>query len=108
MITLCHPVDDLELVFLQAALNASEIPHFVVGYHFGSLYPGMQVLAYNERTIQVPDDYLEDALEVIEAVRSSYRPTSVNLTVKSKLRIFLEGLLLGWVIPAGTKKAPNP
>ena len=107
MITVCHPVDDLELVLLQAALNAAEIPHFVVGYHFGSLYPGMQIIAYNERTIRVPNDYVEEALEVIEEVRSSYSPAFENLTKQSKFRMILEGLFFGWVVPAGPKKSDH-
>jgi Putative prokaryotic signal transducing protein len=107
MITVCHPVDDLELVFLRAALEAAEIPHFVVGQHFGSLYPGMQVPSYNERSVRVPNGYLEAALKIVNEVRSSYSPTFEHLTTKSKLRILLEGLFLGWVIPAGTKKPSN-
>lgn len=41
MITICHPIDDMELLFIQMELEAEAIPHFVVGKHFGSLYPGM-------------------------------------------------------------------
>ena len=107
MITICHPVDDLELVFLRAALEAADVPYFVVGQHFGSLYPGMQIPSYNERSVRVPPGYAEKALKVIEQVRSSYSPTFERLTTKSKLRILIEGLLLGWVIPAGTKKPSN-
>lgn len=47
MITICHPVDDLELLLLRAALDAAGIPFFVAGENFGSLYPGLQIPAYN-------------------------------------------------------------
>jgi hypothetical protein len=107
MITICHPVDDLELLFLRSALQAADIPHFVVGDHFGSLYPGMQIPSYNERSIRVPDGYVEEGLKVIEEVRATYAPVSVRLTSKSKLRMLLEGLWLGWVMPGGTKKPSN-
>lgn len=107
MITICHPVDDLEFIFLVAALEAAEIPHFVVGQHFGSLHPGMQMPWFNERSIQVPAGYRSDAMEVVQDVRSSYSPTFENLAIKSKFRILLEALLFAWVIPCGSKKPSN-
>jgi len=107
MITICHPVDDLELLLLRSALQAAGIPHFVVGEHFGSLYPGMQIPSYNERSVRVPASYVEDALKVIKEVRATYTPVSERLTAKSKLRMFLEGLWLGWVMPGGAKKPSN-
>jgi len=104
MVTVCHPVDDIELLFLRSALEAVDIPYFVIGQHFGSLYPGIQIPAYNERTIRVPPAYKVKALEVIAEVRSTYEPACVNLTVESKFRMFVESML-GWVIPAGTKRS---
>jgi hypothetical protein len=107
MITICHPVDDMELLFIRMELKAAEIPYFVVGQHFGSLYPGMQMPSFNERSIRVPTTNLNAALEVIQHVRSYYSPAFENLAVKSKLRILFEALLFGWVIPAGDKKPSN-
>lgn len=104
MITLCHPVDDMELLFMRMELEAMAIPHFVVGQNFGSLYPGMQMPWYNERSIRVPAARVSEALEVIQHVRSYYSPAFENLAMESKLRIFFETLLFGWVIPAGNKK----
>lgn len=104
MITLCHPVDDMELLFIRMELEAAEIPFFVVGQHFGSLYPGMQMPWYNERSVLVPTSYVEQAQEVIQHIRAYYSPTFENLDNGSKLRIIFEALLLGWVIPAGNKK----
>jgi hypothetical protein len=108
MITICHPVDDLELQFIQLELEAADIPHFVVGQYFGGLYPGMQMPWYNERSVQVPDICLDDALEVVQHVRSYYSPTFENLALKSKFRILLEMLLFGWMMPAGSRKSSGP
>jgi len=108
MITICHPVDDMELQFIRLELEAADIPHFVVGQYFGSMYPGMQMPWYNERSVRVPTTCLNEALEVIQHVRSYYSPTFGNLVIKSKLRILLEALLFGWLIPAGSKKPSNP
>lgn len=104
MITICHPVDDLELLLFRMALQAEGIPHLVVGDHFGSLYPGMQIPSFNERSVRVPADYIKDALKVLDKLRATYRPTSDNLTTRSKIRMLLEGLFLGWVMPGGRKK----
>ena len=104
MITVCHPVDDLELIIIRMELEAEEIPCFVLGEHFGSLYPGVQIPWYNERSIQVPAANARAAAEVIQRVRTYYEPSSIKLSTKSKLRIFCEALLCGWAIPAGRKK----
>ena len=104
MVTICHPVDDMELLFIRMELEAAAIPFFVVGQHFGSLYPGMQMPSYNERSIRVHASFLDEALEVIQHVRSYYSPTFADLDTKSKFRILFEALFLGWVILAGSKK----
>ncbi len=104
MITICHPVDDLELLLLRAALDAAGIPFFVAGENFGSLYPGLQIPAYNERRVQVPAGFAGAALEVVAQLRASYAPTFATLTTRSKLRMLLEALWFGWVMPVGSKR----
>ena len=104
MITICHPVDDMELLFIRMELEAAAIPHFIIGQYFGSLYPGMQMPCYNERSIQVSATQLNEAIEVVQHVRSYYSPAYENLAMESKLRILFETLLFGWVIPAGNKR----
>lgn len=107
MITVCHPVDDMELMFIRMELEAEGIPHFVTGQYFGSLYPGMQMPWYNERSVRVPHDKAQEAEEVIRHVRAYYSPSFANLDKKSKLRIVCEALLFGWIIPAGSKRPSN-
>jgi len=104
MITVSHPIDDLELILLRAALDGAEVPYFVLGAHLGSLFPGLQIGALNERTIQVPDDCVGAALAVIADVRATYSPSSGELSIRSKFRILLEWMLLGWPVLAGTKR----
>ena len=107
MITVCHPIDDLELIIIRMELEAEEIPCFVLGEHFGSLYPGVQIPWYNERSIQVPPGKAREAQEVIQRVRAYYEPSFIKLSTKSKLRILCEALLFGWAIPAGSKRPSN-
>ena len=111
MITLCHAMNDMEVMYIRAMLQSSEIPFHIVGENFGSLYPGMQIASYNERRFLVPQEYLEEAIELIQALRAE-EPTSKeaivqeDLTIGSKIRIVLETLLFGWS-SLGGKKTTN-
>lgn len=104
MITVCHPVDEIEKMLIVAELEIAEIPYFINGQHFGSLYPGMQVPWYNERAIRVPAPYFNDAHEIINNFRLFYEIQSSDLTIKSRIRVLFEVLLFGWVLPYGKKK----
>lgn len=104
MITICHPVDEIEQMFIVAELENAEIPYFINAEHFGSLYPGMQIPWYNERAIRVPPSCFEEANEIINNFRSIYENQSENLTIGSKIRILFEVLFFGWVFPYGKKK----
>jgi hypothetical protein len=101
MVTLCHPVDDLELLLISSNLDAADIPYFVVGQNFGSLYPGMQIAAYNERTILVPDSFLADARKLIEDFRADYTSPTDQPPKSHKIRMLREALFLGWFLPGG-------
>lgn len=105
MVTICHPRDDLEQLFIVSFLEEANIPYFIVGQYFGSLYPGIQIPWYNERTIRVPHSYLDSASEVIEGIRASYIGRSENLAARPKLRMLLEVWFLGWIVPGGKKRA---
>lgn len=106
MDVICHPIDDMEQAFIIAALEAAEIPHFIMGQYFGGLYPGIQIPGYNERSIQVPAAYFEEAADIISDIRSRYTSPAQSLSAKSKLRLLFEALLIGWAIPGG-KKSPK-
>jgi hypothetical protein len=105
MITVCHPVDDLELLLLRARLEAAGLPYFVGGDGFGSLYPGMQIPAFNERRIQVPAGFVEQALEAVAQVRAAYTPSAARLSTGSRLRMLVEALWFGWIVPGGKRRA---
>jgi len=107
MITVCHPVDEIEQMLLISVLEASNVPYFIVGRNFGSLYPGIQIPWYNERSIRVPSEYVEEAQEIIDQVRETYVSSSENLTIWSKLRMFLEVFMFGWIVDAGKKRKPS-
>jgi hypothetical protein len=97
------PPNKARLALLVCELEAASIPYFVAGQYFGSLYPGPQVASYNERAIKVPENYIEHALEIVADFRSGYEPTATNLAPKSKLRVVVEFLFMGWSVPGGKR-----
>jgi len=91
-------------MFLRALLQSHGIRFFIIGEHFGSLYPGVQIPSYNERRFVVDKDDFEFAKEVYFEHRTVYEPSVENLTTKSKVRIVFEFFLWGWFFPNGKKK----
>jgi len=104
MITICHPRDEIEQMFLVSVLESEGIPYFINSQYFGSLYPGVQVPWYNERSIRVPPSCVEKAVEIVEDFRSTYICTSNNLKTSSKVRMLIEAIICGWAVPYGNKQ----
>lgn len=69
MKTICHPLNNVEQILIIAQLEAAGIPFFVAGGHYNSLYPGPLVSGFNESSIQVPEEYEKDAIEIVDACR---------------------------------------
>ena len=104
MITLCHAADDMEVLFIRALLEHEQIPYFIIGEHFRSLYPGVQIPSYNERRFVVPQGYLNEARTLLGTHRQVYEPIDHQLSKRSKFRMVLEYLMFGWCLPGGTKR----
>ena len=62
------PTNESELVFIKSVLEADEVPFYVQNENFGSLYSGAYMSFFNAKTIMVPEDYYEDAKEIIASV----------------------------------------
>ena len=107
MITVCHPYDEMELSFIVCILNREEIPYLIIGQHFGAIVPGIQIPAYNERTVQVPQIFAKRAIEAIKEFRELDVRNELTFTTTSKLRMLIEAILFGWFLPVGNKKPSN-
>ena len=107
MVVLCHAMDDMEVLFLRALLQSEDIHFAIVGEHFGSLYPGVQIASYNERRFLVPFEEYERAAALIAEHRAVYDPVISDLSVGARVRIFIEGLVFGWCVPGGRKSRAN-
>ena len=62
------PSDESELVFIKSVLEADEIPFYVQNENFGSLYGGAYVNFFNAKTILVPEEYYDEAKQIISSV----------------------------------------
>jgi hypothetical protein len=97
----------MELAILIGLLEREEIPYFIFGQYLGSLLPGLQIAAYNERRIMVPKPYIEEAIEIIEEFRRIDVRMEQTYTLTSKIRMVFEALFFGWFISGGKKKPSN-
>jgi len=94
-------------MFLECVLIRKQIPYFVVGKHFGSIYPGPQVASYNEKIIKVPKKYYQIANKVINEFREIDARKERVYCKKSIFRMILEVLIFHWFIPSTCAKSSN-
>jgi len=62
------PSNESELVFVKSVLEADEVPFYVQNDNFGSLYSGAYMNYFNAKTVMVPEEYYEDAKQIIQSV----------------------------------------
>ncbi len=94
------PSNESELVFIKSVFEADEIPFYVQNDNFGSLYSGAYMNYFNAKTILVPEDYYEDAKEIIKSVVedaefpefNDKQPPGVSDLFKSLITILTLGL----------------
>ena len=96
-----NPNTESELAVVVAMLEAHEIPCFTHGRNIGSIYPGIQINAFNTQSVMVPEEHVQDALELIRQFREAApeRQDARTMSWLDKLRIIVEVLLLGWFVP---------
>lgn len=108
MIKLFSPENEVQLALAKSLLEAEGIPFFVHNDHFGSLYVGIQIEYLNRKTIMVDEVYEARAKEVIVDFlgQDSAEPAPEKETYSAwdKLRMVLEGLFFGWVVPGKRRR----
>ena len=62
------PSNESELVFIKSVLEADGVPFYVQNDNFGSLYSGAYMSYFNAKTVMVPEEYYEDAKQIIQSV----------------------------------------
>jgi hypothetical protein len=100
LVRIAMPETETHLVLITSALEAAGIPFFVHNNGMGGLMPGLQIAAYNTRSVMVPQSCVEPAMEAISTLQPLATPAPSG---GDKLRILAEALLLGWFFPVGRR-----
>lgn len=100
LVRVLSPQSESEIAVVTSLLEAHDIPVFIHGRHLGSLLPGLQIGNYNTQSIMVPEERAADALELLtEFRRNDSSATAPPPRWRDRLRVVLEGILLGWLVP---------
>jgi hypothetical protein len=100
LVRVLSPQSESEIAVVTSLLEAHDIPVFIHGRHLGSLLPGLQIGNYNTQSIMVPEEHASDALELLtEFRRNDSNETGPPLRWRDRLRVVLEGILFGWLVP---------
>lgn len=100
LVRVLSPQSEPEIAVVTSLLEAHDIPVFVHGRHLGSLFPGLQIGNYNTQGIMVPEERVADALELLSDFRhDDSSTTAAPLRWRDRLRVVLEGILFGWLVP---------
>ena len=101
MVPLCSPQNPVELAIFLSLLESEGIFYTVFNDFFGSLKVGPVIPLYNEKFILVPESQLERAQDMIRQPPDFDDPPEENgFTFFEKLRMLLEVIFFGWIIPA--------
>jgi hypothetical protein len=100
LVRVLSPQSESEIAVVTSLLEAHDIPVFIHGRHLGSLLPGLQIGNYNTQSIMVPEERAADALELLTEFRRNDSNTNIPpLRWRDRLRVVLEGILFGWLVP---------
>jgi hypothetical protein len=113
MVNLYSPNSQPELAMLKSILEADGIEYFVKNELYGSLWAGIQIPLVNSRIIMCPNDQYERAAELIRDYLDNTAPKKdepeQGYSLLDKIRMVLEILLFGWIMPGGkSKKRSQP
>jgi hypothetical protein len=106
MVPVFSPDTESEVLVASALLAAYGVECHVRNYGFGSLFPGMQVNAYNNRRIYVDDKDVELAVELLHDLQhpEAFRFTPEYMGLWSKVRIAVEALFFGHFVPGSRNR----
>ncbi len=106
-IDLYSPRNQIELGLIKSILDSEGISYFVRNANFGSLEVGPQIGLFNATMIQVQDDQLEKARELLadylEKTQEQVEKPLQKYSIFDKIRMVIEFLFFGWVVPGRSK-----
>lgn len=103
------PQTESELAVMVSLLEANRIQHYVHNRGFGGLYPGMQIVLYNDRRIMVPAEHAVEARELLSIffLQPAVSCTDEKMTILDKMRVLFETCVFGWSFPSKRRRIKN-
>jgi hypothetical protein len=110
MIELYSPRNEGELMLLKSIFQAAGIRFFVHNDAFGSLTVGPRIDRYNQKRIFIADADYRDAQELLQEflvkTRDGREASPRPLPVREKIRLVVEFLVFGWIVPGRRRTSP--
>lgn len=107
MIELYSPRNEVELALIRSILDPERINYFVRNDNFGSMEVGPRIELFNKKMILIQDEQYERAKELLADYLSRTEDkteiSEVRYSLLDKIRMAIEVLLFGWLMP-GRKK----
>ncbi len=111
MIDLYSPQNEIELALLKSILGAEGINYFVRNDNFGSLEVGPWIGLFNAKMIVVQDNQYERAKELLadyfEKTNKKTEEPVQRFSLFDKIRMIVEVLVFGWIMPGRKKTKGN-
>ena len=106
-IPLYSPQNEGESALLKSILDSEGINYFVRNDNFGSLEVGPRIGLFNAKMIEVQDDQYERANEIVsdylEKAKKEPEESTKEYSWFDKLRMVIEVLVFGWLMPGRRK-----
>ena len=107
---LYKPDNEVELSLIKSIFDSEGIHYYVLNDNFGSLYIGLQIDLYNSKTVRVHENDFEKAKELLTDFLGKIKeevssPNHSKYTFWDQIRIALEAVLFGWIVPRKKKKS---
>jgi hypothetical protein len=105
---LYSPQNEVELSLIKSILDSEDIPSVVMNDNFGSLEVGPRIGLFNAKMIQVPEEQLERAKELLadflDKTREHAEWPQKKYSLLDKVRMFVEFLLFSWIMPGRSRR----
>lgn len=108
LVELYSPDTEIEVLLVKSILDDAGIDYFVRNDTFGSLTVGPHIAHYNRKTVFVAADQVDDARGLILDLHDRTRVADPPAySFGDKLRLVVEFLLFGWIMP-GRRPSREP
>ena len=108
MIDLYSPDNEIDLALIKSILDSEGINYFVRNDNFGSMEIGPQIELFNKKMIVVQKEHLEKAKELLDdylaQTENKTEAHSAGYSLFDKLRMAVEVLIFGWLMPGKRRK----